>query len=184
MLHFDRLSVLDHHLSLLSKKFAKDVFLVGGGIRDILMGITQDPQDIDLTCAGDPDQIWKTLEKNFKKSEESIFRTEKFGTMTLVQKSGIHYECTPFRSETTYDDHRHPKDITWIHDLVIDSERRDFTINALYYTSVQVKKTQGTAPIMEQEDLVKVLDIQGWALASSHCLIIQDKDLIALLIDQ
>jgi len=48
----------------------------------------------------------------------------------------LQYEITPFRSEGGYGDHRHPDEIVWSDNLVLDAGRRDFTINALYYTSV------------------------------------------------
>ncbi|MBP7885196.1 hypothetical protein KAZ93_03475 [Patescibacteria group bacterium] len=47
---------------------------------------------------------------------------------------------TPFRTETTYSDGRHPDEVVWSSSLRDDSQRRDFTINALYYTVVQVNE--------------------------------------------
>ena len=67
--------------------------------------------------------------------DRSCFRTEKFGTMTLVDKTSdphCFYEITPFREETGYADNRHPDEIVWSNNLLADSNRRDFTINSIY----------------------------------------------------
>jgi hypothetical protein len=77
----------------------------------------------------------------FDEDTMSRFRTEKFGTMTVIPKnsdcssSEINYELTPFRAESDYTDNRHPDEIQWSDSLVSDSARRDFTINALYRSS-------------------------------------------------
>ncbi|USN57609.1 MAG: hypothetical protein H6766_02830 [Candidatus Peribacteria bacterium] len=77
-------------------------------------------------------------------------------------------------------------------DLVLDSQRRDFTINAMYYTSVifsqikteKDKKTKSKEELetsnSELVTLTKQLDKQGIAYnADNHVLIIQSPDLIS-----
>ena len=50
MLHFENLSLLHtHHEYLTPLLGEKDFFVVGGSVRDILLGITEDPTDIDIT---------------------------------------------------------------------------------------------------------------------------------------
>lgn len=76
MLFFDYLKNLDPHISFLQKKI-KDkhsLFLVGGCVRDSLLGIDKKPTDIDFTMAGDP----KTLDTLIDKRGMSYFMTEKF----------------------------------------------------------------------------------------------------------
>ena len=74
-------------------------FLVGGCVRDVLLGLTNDPKDIDLTLAGEPKSIYNAIDK----TDISHFMTEKFGTMTLIPKDtvmdGVQYEITPLRTE-------------------------------------------------------------------------------------
>lgn len=65
--------------------------------------------------------------------------TEKFGTMTLI-KDPMKYELTPLRTEGKYDDFRHPGEIERSNDVLLDSNRRDFTINCIYHTNTQRKK--------------------------------------------
>lgn len=84
--------------------------------------------------------------------ERSCFRTEKFGTMTLVDKTSdphCFYEITPFREETGYADNRHPDQITWSNNLLADSCRRDFTINSLYWTPITTLDAKNCVPTTE-----------------------------------
>jgi len=52
----------------------------------------------------------------------------------------VQYEITPFRTETTYSDGRHPDEVVRSDSLLDDSQRRDFTINCMYYTKVKGEK--------------------------------------------
>ena len=103
-----------------------------------MLGINLEPHDIDMTLAADPEDI-NTRFNTTPTDDTSLFRTEKFGTVTLSRRvdeqSEFVYELTPFREESTYSDHRHPDTLTWSNSLVSDAKRRDFTINALYYSS-------------------------------------------------
>ncbi|NOZ44899.1 MAG: hypothetical protein GXP45_07300 [bacterium] len=52
MLQFSNLKILNKHYQYLQKKLNNDaIFLVGGCVRDLLLGIKSDPKDIDLTLA-------------------------------------------------------------------------------------------------------------------------------------
>ncbi len=129
---------LDKYLQFVKKlSWKKSVFLVWGCIRDILLWIKKEPEDIDVTWAFDPNDFWTFLQKNIDKTQNlSLFRTEKYWTMTVVdKKSKIQYEITPFREESWYSDHRRPDTIVWTNDLLLDAQRRDFTINCIYYYS-------------------------------------------------
>jgi tRNA nucleotidyltransferase/poly(A) polymerase len=67
----------------LRKKFKnKNIFLVGGSIRDLFLDIEKRPTDIDLTMAGNPEEIYKKLNK----IGLSSWITEKFGTITIIPK--------------------------------------------------------------------------------------------------
>jgi len=116
-----------------------DIFLVGGCVRDILLGVNMEPNDLDVTLSWQPKAIANVIEK----SDISFFMTEKYGTMTVIPKEDneswdeqIQYEITPFRTESDYTDSRHPDQVNWTDNLVLDSKRRDFTINAMYYTFI------------------------------------------------
>ena len=207
MLFFDYLKNLDAHILFLQKKI-KDkhtLFLVGWCIRDILLGIEKKPTDIDFTMTGDP----KTLDAAIDKKGMSYFMTEKFGTITLINKAKgkrdeeqgtasisqvpspwvIKYELTPLRTESGYEDFRHPGEIIRSNDILLDSNRRDFTINAMYYTNIPYK-TEYTSLIdkkniqkyTDDEKFLKDLDAHECIyIANSHLLIIQEHKHIAKL---
>jgi tRNA nucleotidyltransferase (CCA-adding enzyme) len=100
------------------------VYLVGGCVRDALMGI--DPKDYDFITPHDPDII----EHNIRKVNRKPFLTGKrFGTIGM--KIGGHLvEITTFRTERYRDGSRKP-DVKFVNDIKTDLSRRDFTINAI-----------------------------------------------------
>lgn len=70
------------------------------------------------------------------KNRENREDRENLGTNNQELETQVHYEITPFRTETTYSDGRHPDEVVRSDSLLLDSQRRDFTINCLYYTRV------------------------------------------------
>ena len=106
-----------------------EVFIVGGAIRNAILGRPID--DIDLTTNAQPDQIESLF-------ENTVATGKKFGTITVIlKKEAIKtVEVTSYRSEHPYSDSRHPDNVTFETDINKDLERRDFTINALAYNPV------------------------------------------------
>lgn len=153
MVYFDRLIAIDHHIDYLQSLLPEqDFFIVGGMIRDLLLGRTTNMDDVDIAMAGEPWAIKSSIHTAWKNAwgDFSFFDTEKYGTMTIIPKlawsfklqasNEAKYEITPFRTETTYSDGRHPDEVVRSSSLREDSQRRDFTINALYYTVVKVNE--------------------------------------------
>ena len=105
--------------SLQSRGFA--AYLVGGCVRDILLGVR--PQDWDICTAALPEQVLDV----FPGSRPTGI---KHGTVTVVIGSRS-AEVTTFRSEGDYTDHRHPSSVAFVGDLTTDLMRRDFTMNAM-----------------------------------------------------
>ncbi len=100
-----------------------EIYIVGGAVRDLLMG--KIPDDWDLTTNANPDEILKLLGKD-------AYYDNKFGTVGLPSNSDLDpFEITTFRTESNYVDARHPQKIEWGKTLTEDLERRDFTINAM-----------------------------------------------------
>ncbi len=103
-------------------------YLVGGCVRDLLLGKT--PNDWDITTLATPEQIQTTFEKEgFKTVYEN-----QFGTVLVILGEGKEekgLEITPFRTESKYSDKRHPDEIKWAKTLEEDLARRDFTVNAI-----------------------------------------------------
>lgn len=99
-----------------------ELFLVGGSVRDLLMG--KRPSDFDFTTNLFPEET-----KELLKEAKIVDIGKKFGTLLIFYK-GISLEITPYRKESEYD-HRRPKKVSFGISLREDLERRDFTFNAL-----------------------------------------------------
>jgi tRNA nucleotidyltransferase (CCA-adding enzyme) len=110
---------------ILSKE-GYDVYLVGGALRDILMG--KIPHDYDLATNALPDEMLELFPR-------AVSTGVKFGTViALVEdenKENMEVEITTFRSEAEYVDGRWPSKVEFIGDIYRDLGRRDFTINAM-----------------------------------------------------
>lgn len=102
-----------------------EAFIVGGCVRDYILGIT--PNDYDLTTNATPDKIIDIF-KEFKIIKSGI----KHGTVGILIDGDI-YEITTYRIEREYEDSRRPKSVEFTANIVDDLKRRDFTINAMAY---------------------------------------------------
>ena len=97
------------------------VCLVGGCVRDMILGIQ--PNDWDICTSALPQQILEIF-------PDSLTHGIQHGTVTVRQNSHL-VEVTTFRSEGVYIDHRHPGAVSFVGDLTVDLSRRDFTMNAI-----------------------------------------------------
>lgn len=100
-----------------------DAYIVGGCVRDKLLGIV--PHDYDITTSAKPDEIKKVF-KDFK----TVLVGEEFGTVGIIIDKTI-YEVTTFRIDGKYLNFRKPEKVTFSKNLKEDLKRRDFTINAM-----------------------------------------------------
>ena len=96
-------------------------FLVGGCVRDMILGAQ--PQDWDICTSALPEQVMEV----FPGSRPTGLR---HGTVTVTENAKS-VEVTTFRSEGRYADHRHPDSVSFVGDLTTDLSRRDFTMNAI-----------------------------------------------------
>jgi poly(A) polymerase len=103
-------------------------FWVGGCVRDFLLG--REPQDYDIATSARPEQV----EKLFKRT---VAVGRKFGVMVVVE-NGRPFQVATFRAEADYRDGRHPEQVTF-GDAEADAQRRDFTVNGLFYDPVAEK---------------------------------------------
>ncbi len=111
-------------LGLLNKA-GFEAFVVGGCVRDSLLGIT--PFDWDITTSATPDETEWVFE-NYRLIETGL----KHGTVTvLIDKMPL--EITTYRVDGAYSDNRHPDSVSFTRNLKDDLSRRDFTVNALAY---------------------------------------------------
>lgn len=100
-----------------------EAFIVGGCVRDCLLG--RMPNDWDITTSAKPEQV-KAL---FRRTIDTGIQ---HGTVTILI-GDEQYEVTTYRIDGDYSDGRHPDDVTYTSLLSDDLRRRDFTINAMAY---------------------------------------------------
>ena len=100
-----------------------EAYIVGGCVRDMLL--ERVPEDWDITTSAKPEDV-KAL---FRRTVDTGIE---HGTVTvLIGDDG--FEVTTYRMDGIYEDHRHPKEVTFTPKLEEDLKRRDFTINAMAY---------------------------------------------------
>jgi tRNA nucleotidyltransferase/poly(A) polymerase len=112
-------------LRILFNESKRDLYLVGGAVRDSLMG--NPIKDYDLATDATPDEIINILEGTAK----LIKVGEKFGVINVIN-GDEEYEIATFRADSDESDGRRPDSVTFT-DIKTDVQRRDFTINALFY---------------------------------------------------
>jgi poly(A) polymerase len=122
----------------------KALFLVGGPVRDLLLGRTS--ADLDFTTDARPPQIKRLLQQA---GADSIFAIgEKFGTIGGVFGDHV-VEITTYRAEEYEPGSRKPR-VEFGDSLQGDLSRRDFTINAI---ALDVATGELIDPFGGQEDL-------------------------------
>jgi poly(A) polymerase len=115
-------------------------FLVGGCVRDLLLGVK--PKDFDIATDARPDRIMDLFPRSGRVGAH-------FGVV-LVRDVFDQVEVATFRSDHDYLDGRHPEQVRFESDPREDVLRRDFTINGL----------------MMDPDTGEVLGLRGWARRS------------------
>ncbi|MBR5088412.1 MAG: HD domain-containing protein [Ruminiclostridium sp.] len=104
-----------------------EAYAVGGCVRNFMLGI--EPKDYDVTTSARPDEMKQALE-GFRLVETGI----KYGTITVIV-GGMPIEVTTYRVDGNYTDNRRPDNVTFTTKLAEDLKRRDFTVNAMTYSS-------------------------------------------------
>jgi poly(A) polymerase len=96
-------------------------YLVGGCVRDILLG--REPADYDVATSATPDETLQLFPK-------ALAVGAQFGVV-LVPFGSHKVEVATFRSDGIYSDGRHPDRVQFSQTAQEDVQRRDFTINGL-----------------------------------------------------
>lgn len=126
------------------RKAGYEAYLVGGCVRDLLVG--REPKDWDITTNATPEQIQAVFPDSFYENE--------FGTVGVKTSSDSPtlaiIEVTPYRTESGYTDKRRPDSVAFGASLLEDLARRDFTVNAIAYDE---DKGQPVDPYEGQKDI-------------------------------
>jgi poly(A) polymerase len=113
----------------LGDKFAdagRQLHLVGGVVRDLVLGRLVPDADVDMATDASPHETTRLLRGW---AERLYLVGVKFGTVGAL-KDGRTFEITTFREEVYVEEHRNPH-VTFARDIEADLSRRDFTINAM-----------------------------------------------------
>ncbi len=108
------------------EQVVKPVYLVGGCVRDALMG--KKPHDYDFASPLEPDDIEKAVRAYGRKP---YLAGKRFGTIGFKLDGNV-IEVTTFRTESYPNPGRHPE-VHFETDIEKDLSRRDFSINAMAY---------------------------------------------------
>lgn len=116
------------------KDAKKELYLVGGCCRDMLLG--KEPKDYDFTTNASPEEVKQIL--NINPRYGFIDTGLKHGTITVHDKLlNLFFEITTYRTDGVYEDHRHPNEVIFTSSLEEDLKRRDFTINSFAYNPLE-----------------------------------------------
>lgn len=123
------MKILDEFLNLFNQS-GYEAYGIGGCVRDHLLGLRVN--DFDVTTNATPEEMM-SLFNNYPLNKVGC----KFGTIGVLYQ-GHWFECTTFRTEQDYQNHRYPSRVMFGQSLMEDVRRRDFTINGLAYHEGQI----------------------------------------------
>ncbi len=107
------------------QKSGYEIYLVGGFVRDSIMGKNAD--DADFATNATPDEMLSVF-KDFRTLTTGL----KHGTVTVIINHQP-FEITTYRTEKGYSDCRHPDEVSFAEKIEDDLSRRDFTVNSIAY---------------------------------------------------
>jgi poly(A) polymerase len=104
-----------------------EAYWAGGCVRDYLLGLT--PHDYDVATSARPEEVQRLFRR-------TVTVGASFGVVEVLgprlDGETISVQVATFRSEGPYSDGRHPDSVVFTN-AVQDAQRRDFTINGLFY---------------------------------------------------
>jgi poly(A) polymerase len=197
--HINKALISDHALSVIDKLHSSgyEAFIVGGGVRDLLLGRT--PKDFDVVTNAPPEKVRGIFKRN------SIVIGRRFKIVHVIFEHKISgKKCRSIIEVSTYRNSNIAERHISQHGKLIndnsygsqqdDAERRDFTINALYYDpdseviidyhdgisdlNLRILRIIGDPVVRYQEDPVRIL--RAVRLATKSGLEIEQQTLLAI----
>ena len=131
------------HVTDALEKAGFEAYLVGGCVRDLVMG--REPKDWDVTTNAKPEQIMELFEKTvyentfgtvavcvpYETQDNNVSQETNLNNVIRETSKYKIIEVTPYRIEAKYSDLRHPDEVKFSNKLEDDLQRRDFSINAM-----------------------------------------------------
>jgi len=103
-----------------------EAYFAGGCVRDLILSRVS--PDIDIATSAKPEEVTRLFPR-------VVPIGIKYGVVAVIWE-GQCFEVTTFRRDYDYRDHRHPDRIEFT-DAQTDAQRRDFTLNGLFYDPTQ-----------------------------------------------
>ena len=139
-------------------------YAVGGCVRDAALG--KEPYDWDVTTSAKPEQMQEIF-SSFKTVDNGL----KHGTLCVINNRKP-VEITTMRVDMGYSDNRHPDSVKFTSNIETDLSRRDFTVNAMAYNTLdgfkdpfggmddirnRLIKCVGTPDVRFEEDALRIM---------------------------
>ncbi|MEM1295772.1 MAG: CCA tRNA nucleotidyltransferase [Verrucomicrobiota bacterium] len=118
----DQLAAAAYRIVTKLQQNGHTAFLAGGCVRDKMLHRV--PKDYDIATNARPRQIRQLF-------DSAGYVGAHFGVVLVREPEGV-FEIATFRTDGIYLDGRHPRDVRYS-DAEGDSQRRDFTINGLFF---------------------------------------------------
>lgn len=141
--HIDTKAIDPHALKVVKQlqQAGFQAYIVGGGIRDLLLGLK--PKDFDIATDATPEQVKKTIRncriigKRFRLAHVFFRIPGQYGQhiIEVATFRGSHKQATSEKQGATRDDGMIIRDNVY-GNIDEDAIRRDFTVNALYYDPI------------------------------------------------
>jgi poly(A) polymerase len=139
-------------------KSGYDAYLVGGGVRDILLGFK--PKDFDIATNATPEQV-KDLFRNCRLIGRRFRLAHILFGREIIEVATFrgHHDAAPEKSKDNTKTSKQNDEGMLLRDNIYgsieeDAERRDFTINALYYSTKDFKVYDFANGVKDVEDRV------------------------------
>ncbi len=122
--------ILPNNLIFLAERCPKPLYVVGGSVRNHLANLQTDTPDWDI-CAPLSAESFCEIAVSCNFIVKAVYKNT--GTVKLADSDGIDYEFTSFRSDKYQRGTHVPVATFFTDDIMLDAQRRDFTVNAVYY---------------------------------------------------
>ncbi|HST77431.1 MAG TPA: CCA tRNA nucleotidyltransferase [Verrucomicrobiae bacterium] len=105
-------------------------YLVGGCVRDLLLG--REPADYDVATSASPDEVMRVFPKTYAVGAQfGVVLVPVLNDREDGSRDNYAIEVATYRSDGAYSDGRHPDRVQFSTEARLDVQRRDFTINGL-----------------------------------------------------